>query len=123
RMSPRSFIAGVRAPNTPSLSFAGVPIRVRTNEPDIRERLASYFRSFVIGDDATPLADVSLVQGPAPIDGEFVDVPRTGGRRPKGATREARGGGSVLKRGTGGLSRSWPRGAGPGGGPCGAADP
>src|SRR5262249_59913948 len=93
RMSPRSFIAGVRAPNTPSLSFAGVPIRVRTNEPDIRERLASYFRPFVIGDDATPLADVSLVQGPAPIDGEFVDVPRTGGRRPEEAAPGGAGGG------------------------------
>src|SRR5262249_59825974 len=92
RMSPRSFIAGVRAPHTLSLSFAGVPIRVRTNEPDIRERLASYFRPFVIGDDATPLADVSLVQGPAPIDGEFVDVPRTGGPRPEGATPEGPGG-------------------------------
>jgi len=110
-MNPRSLIEAVPAPHTLPLSFAGVPIRVRTNEPDIRERLASYFRPFVIGDDATPLADVSLLQGPAPIDGEFVDVPRTGGRRPKEATREVPGGRLVLKRVTGVLIGLWPSGA------------
>jgi HprK-related kinase B len=110
-MSPRTLIEAVSAPHTLSLAFAGVPIRVRTNDPDIRERLASYFRPYVIGGDATPLAEVILVQGPAPIDGEFVDVPRTGGRRPKEATREVPGGRLVLKRVTGVLIGLWAGGA------------
>jgi HprK-related kinase B len=110
-VSPRSLIEAVPAPHTLALSFAGVPIRVRTNEPDIRERLSSYFHPFVIGDAATPLADVSLVQGPAPIDGEFVDVLRTGGRRPKEATREVPGGRLILKTVTGVLIGLWPGGA------------
>jgi HprK-related kinase B len=110
-MSPRSLIEAVPAPHTLSLSFAGVPIRVRTNESDIQDRLASYFRPYLIGDDATPLAEVILVQGPAPIDGEFVDVPRTGGRRPKEATREVPGGRLVLKRVTGVLIGLWRGGA------------
>src|SRR4029453_15492494 len=55
--------------------------------------------------------EVSLIQGPAPIDGEFVDVPRTGGRRPKEATRGVPGGRLVLKRVTGVLIGLWPGGA------------
>ena len=110
-MNPRSLIEAVPAPHTLSLVFAGVPLRMRTNDPDVRERLASYFRPYVIGDDATPLAEVSLIQGPAPIDGEFLDVPRTGGRRPKEATREVPGGRLVLKRVTGVLIGLWPGGA------------
>jgi HprK-related kinase B len=110
-MSPRSLIEAVPAPHSLSLSFADVPIRVRTNAPDIQERLASYFRPYVIGDEAAPLAEVSLIQGPAPIDGEFVDVPRTDGRRPKEATREVPGGRLVLKRVTGVLIGLWPGGA------------
>jgi len=110
-LSPRSLIEAVPAPHTLSLAFAGVPLRVRTNDAEIQKSLASYFRPYVIGDDATPLAEVSLVQGPAPIDGEFVDVPRTGGRRPKEATREVPGGRLVLKRVTGVLIGLWPGGA------------
>jgi len=110
-MSPRSLIDAVSVPHTLSLSFAGVPLRVRTNDPAVLERLASYFRPYVIGGDATPLAEVSLIQGPAPIDGEFVDVPRTGGRRPKEATRDVPGGRLVLKRVTGVLIGLWPSGA------------
>jgi HprK-related kinase B len=109
-MSPRSLIESVPAPHTLSLSFADVVVRVTTNDADIQKRLESYFRPYVIGDDAPPLAGVSLIQGPAPIDGEFVDVPRTG-RRPKEATREVPGGRLVLKRVTGVLIGIWPSGA------------
>jgi HprK-related kinase B len=93
------------------VSFAGVALRVRTNDPDVQERLASYFRPYVIGDDAMPLAEVSLIQGPAPIDGQFVDVPRTGGRRPKEATRDIPGGRLIVKTMTGVLIGLWPGGA------------
>jgi HprK-related kinase B len=110
-MSPRSLIEAVPAPHTLSLFFADVPVRVRTNDPEIQKRLASYFRPYLIGDDTAPLAEVSLIQGPAPIDGEFVDVPRTGGRRPKEATREVPGGRLVLKRVTGVLIGLWRGGA------------
>jgi HprK-related kinase B len=110
-VSPRSLIAAVPTPYTLSLRFADVPIRVTTNDPDVRTRLASYFRPFVIGDDAAPLAEVSLIQGRIPVDGEFVDVTRDGGRRPKEATRDVPGGRLVLKRVTGVLIGLWPSGA------------
>jgi HprK-related kinase B len=110
-LSPRSLIEAVPAPHTLSLSFAGVPLRVRTNDAEIQKSLASYFRPYLTGADAAPLAEVSLIQGPAPIDGDFVDVPRTGGRRPKEATREMPGGRLVLKRVTGVLIGLWPGGA------------
>ena len=110
-MSPASLIRGVAAPHTLSLSFADVPIRVRTNDPDIRMRLASYFRPYVIADGAAPLAEVSLIQGTVPVDGTFVDVVRDGGRRPKEATQDVPGGRLVLKRMTGVLIGLWPGGA------------
>ena len=114
-MRPESLDSGVETPHTLSLCFAEVPIRVKTNDPDIRARLASYFRPHVISDvvrDASPpLAEVSLIQGSIPISGEFVDVTRDGGRRPKEATREVAGGRLVLKRATGVLIGLWPGGA------------
>ena len=103
-MSPRSLIEAVPAPHTLSLSFADVPIRVRTNDPEIQKRLASYFRPYATGDDAAPLAEVSLIQGPAPIDGEFVDVPRTGGRRPSAQPEPLGVSASVQNRGEPGVS-------------------
>jgi HprK-related kinase B len=93
------------------LCFAEVPIRVRTNDPDIRDRLASYFRPFVIGHEPAPLAEVSLIQGRLPVDGKFLDVVRDGGRRPKEATQEVPGGRLVIKRATGVLIGLWPGGA------------
>jgi HprK-related kinase B len=110
-VSPRSRIAAVPTPHTLSLRFAEVPIRVRTNDADILARLASYFRSFVIGDGPTPLAEVSLIQGRIPVDGVFVDVARDRGRRPKEATQDVPGGRLVLKRATGVLIGLWPGGA------------
>jgi HprK-related kinase B len=110
-VSPRSLIAAVPAPHTLSLCFAEVPIRVRTNDAAVRARLASYFRPFVIGDGPAPLAEVSLIQGRIPVDGEFVDVVRDGGRRTKEATQEVPGGRLVIKRATGVLIGLWPGGA------------
>lgn len=109
-MSPASLINGVETPHSLSLSFAEVPIRVKTNDPEILARLASYFRPYVIT-GPSPLAEVLLIQGSIPISGEFVDVARDGGRRPKEATREVAGGRLVLKRVTGVLIGLWPGGA------------
>ena len=109
-MSPESLIAGFSAPHTLSLSFADVPIRVRTNDPDIRARLASYYRRYVVADGPAPLADVNLIQGKVPVEGDFVDIPRAG-RRAKEAIREVPGGRLILKRSTGALMALWPGGA------------
>ena len=110
-MSPESLVSGVSTPHSLSLCFAEVPIRVKTNDPDIRARLASYFRPYVISEGPPPLAEVSLIQGSMPMSGEFVDVLRDGGRLPKEATREVAGGRLVLKRMTGVLIGLWPGGA------------
>ena len=96
-MSPESLISDIERPHSLSLRFADVPVRVMTNDPEILARLASYFRPFVTT-RATPLAEVSLIQGSVPVSGEFVDVVRNGGRRPKEATQEVAGGRLVLKR-------------------------
>jgi HprK-related kinase B len=109
-VSPASLINGVETPHSLSLSFAEVPIRVKTNDPEILARLASYFRPYVIT-GPSPLAEVLLIQGSIPISGELVDVARDGGRRPKEATREVAGGRLVLKRVTGVLIGLWPGGA------------
>ena len=109
-MTPASLIAEFETPHSLSLRFADVPIRVKTNDPEIATRLASYFRPFVIS-GAPPAAEVTLIQGSIPIAGDFVDVVRDGGRRPKEATREVPGGRLVLKRATGVLIGLWPGGA------------
>src|SRR5207245_4158286 len=87
-MSPESLISEFEAPHRLSLRFADVPIRVKTNDPEILARLASYFRPYVIT-GPPPLAEVSLIQGSVPLSGEFVDVVREGGRRPKEATQRS----------------------------------
>lgn len=109
-MTPASLVAEFETPHSLSLRFVDVPIRVKTNDPEIATSLASYFRPFVIG-GAPPAAEVSLIQGALPIAGEFVDVVRDGGRRPKEATRDVPGGRLVLKRATGVLIGLWPGGA------------
>jgi HprK-related kinase B len=109
-MTPASFVAQFETPHNLSLRFADVPIRVKTNDPEIAMHLASYFRPFVIS-GATPAAEVTLIQGSIPIAGDFVDVVRDGGRRPKEATRDVPGGRLVLKRATGVLIGLWPGGA------------
>jgi HprK-related kinase B len=109
-MSPATLIEGIETPYSLSLRFAEVSIRVKTNDPEIRDRLTAYFRPYVIT-GSPPLAEVSLIQGSVPISGQFVDVVREGGRRPKEATQEVAGGRLVLKRATGVLIGLWPAGA------------
>ena len=109
-MSPASLIADFPAPHALSLSFAGVPIRVRTNDPEIQARLSSYYRPWVVPDGAAPLADVRLIQGSIDVEGEFVDLPRPG-RRAKEAIRDVPGGRLIRKRSTGALMGLWPGGA------------
>jgi HprK-related kinase B len=106
-MSPESLIAGIDTPHSLSLCFAEIPLRVTTNDPEIRERLAAYFRAFVVG-EAPPLVDIRLIQGSVPIPGTFADLARDGGRRPKEATQEVAGGRLILKRATGVLMALWP---------------
>src|SRR5262249_14516995 len=93
-----------------SLCFAEVPIRVTTNDPQILAGLAAYFRPYVIA-ESPPAAEVSLIQGSVPVPGEFVDLVRDGGRRPKEATREVGGGRLIPKHATGVLMGLWPGGA------------
>jgi len=109
-MTPRSLVADIETPHNLSLCFAEVPIRVKTNDPQILAGLASYFRPYVIA-PSLPTAEVSLIQGAVPVQGEFVDLVREGGRRPKEATREVDGGRLILKRATGVLMGLWPGGA------------
>jgi HprK-related kinase B len=109
-MTPESLVAKIEAPHSLSLCFADVPIRVTTNDPDILARLVLYFRPYVVS-GSPPLADVTLIQGSLPLSGQFVDVVRDGGRRPKEATQEVAGGRLVIKRATGVLIGLWPGGA------------
>jgi len=109
-MTPETLVKEFDASHRLALSFAGVPIAVKTNDPEIQARLASYFRRWVIS-GAPPLAEVTLFQGALPLSGEFVDVQRDGGRRPKEATQEVPGGRLVIKRATGVLIGLWPGGA------------
>ncbi len=109
-MTPETLVKELDAPHRLALSFAGVPIAVKTNDPEIQARLASYFRPWVIS-GSPPLAEVTLVQGALPLSGEFIDVQRDGGRRPKEATREVPGGRLVIKRATGVLIGLWAGGA------------
>jgi HprK-related kinase B len=109
-MTPQTLVKEFDAPHRLALSFAGVPIAVKTNDPEIQVRLASYFRPWVVS-ESRPLAEVTLVQGALPLVGEFVDVKRDGGRRPKEATQEVPGGRLVIKRATGVLIGLWAGGA------------
>ena len=109
-MSPESLIEGIKTAHSLSLCFAEVPIHVKTNDPEVRARLASYFRPYVIS-GAAPLAEVRLIQGSVAVPGEFSDLVRDRGRRPKEATQEVAGGRLILKRATGVLMGLWPGGA------------
>jgi HprK-related kinase B len=109
-LSPASLIEGIETPHSLSLCFADVPIRIETNDAEVQARLASYFRAYV-RTGSSPQAEVRLVQGAVPIPGEFVDLVRDGGRRPKEATREVAGGRLILKRMTGVLMGLWSGGA------------
>jgi HprK-related kinase B len=109
-MTPATLVSEYEAPYRLALSFADVPIAVRTNDPEVQARLASYFRPYVTS-GPPPLAEVTLIQGAVELGGEFVDVQREGGRRPKEATREVPGGRLVIKRVTGVAIGLWAGGA------------
>jgi HprK-related kinase B len=110
-MSPESLIAGIETPYSLSLSFEEVPLRVTTNDREVLDRLAAYFRGFAAA-EASPQAEIRLIQGSVRISGTFADLVREGGRRPKEATQEVAGGGRlILKRATGVLMALWPGGA------------
>jgi HprK-related kinase B len=107
---PEFLVRRIDTPHSLALRFADVQLRVKTNDADIRDRLGSYFRPYVSA-GSRPQAEISLIQGSVPSSGDFVDVARDGGRRPKEATREVSGGRLVLKRATGVLIGLWPGGA------------
>ena len=109
-MTPETLVKEFDVPHRLALSLAGVPIAVKTNDPEIQARLASYFRPWVIS-GSPPLAEITLIQGALPLSGEFVDVQRDGGRRPKEATQEVPGGRLVIKRATGVSIGLWAEGA------------
>jgi HprK-related kinase B len=109
-MTPETLVKDLETPYRLTLSFADVPIAVKTNDPVIWARLASYFRPW-ISSGSPPVAEVTLIQGALPLFGEFVDVQRDGGRRPKEATQEVPGGRLVIKRATGVLIGLWAGGA------------
>jgi HprK-related kinase B len=86
-----------------------VPILVRTNDAAVHARLAAYYRPYVVTGGPAPLADVRLIQGDVPVEGDFVDLPRPG-RRPKEAILDVPGGRLIRKRSTGALMGLWPDG-------------
>jgi HprK-related kinase B len=108
-MSPASLVAAISTPHTLSFSFADVPILVRTNDAAVHARLAAYYRPYVVTDGRAPLADVRLIQGDVPVEGDFVDLPRPR-RRAKEAILDVPGGRLIRKRSTGALMGLWPGG-------------
>jgi HprK-related kinase B len=93
------------------LRIAGIPLRVRTNDEEVRQRLAAYFEAYVSPGAGPPAAEVQLVQGAAPVVGPVEDVRRPAGRKVKEAVREVEGGRIILKRQTGVVIRLWRGGA------------
>jgi HprK-related kinase B len=109
-MTPEMLVREFETPYRLELRFADVSIRVKTNDPEIQTRLASYFRPWVVS-GSPPLAEVTLIQSALSLAGEFLDVQRDGGRRPKEATQEVPGGRLVIKRATGVSIGLWEGGA------------
>src|SRR2546426_10961521 len=101
-MSPESLIAPFPTTHELALSFAGVPLRARTNDPDIWAGLVSYYRPYIVPGGEAPVAGVRLIQGTVPVAGEVVDLPRAYGKKGKEAGQEGPGGRRVLKRAKGG---------------------
>src|SRR5262245_38547098 len=65
-MTPETLVKDFETPYRLTLSFADVPIAVKTNDPEIWARLASYFRPWV-SSGSPPLAEVTLIQGALPL--------------------------------------------------------
>src|SRR5262245_36094550 len=105
---PETLLADVATPLSISLRFAGIPIRVLTNDEEVSAGLRSYFSGYMVREDALPAAVVRLVQGTLDPGGEFVDIHRAAGRKVKEAVQELPGARYVLKRSTGVLMGLWP---------------
>ena len=110
-MTPERLIASFATPHELALSILDVPLRVRTNDPDVLDALGRYFAPWVVAGASAPVADVRLVQGDVQTAGEFVDLARADGRKVKEAVQEVPGGRLILKRATGVIMALWPGGA------------
>src|SRR2546428_7732094 len=106
-MSPESLIAPFPTTHELALSFAGVPLRARTNDPDIWAGLVSYYRPYIVPGGGAPVADVRLIPGTVPVPGEVVHLPPAYGKKGKEAGQAASGGRPVLQPATGGWIGRW----------------
>src|SRR3989442_12164167 len=97
-MSPESLIAPFPTTHELALSFAGVPLRARTNDPDIWAGLVSYYRPYIVPGGEGPVAGGRPIQGTVPGAGGVVDLPPAYGQKGKEAGQEVPGGGPILKR-------------------------
>src|SRR3989442_7524384 len=102
-MSPESLIAPFPTTHELALSFAGVPLRARTNDPDIWAGLVSYYRPYIVPGGEAPVADVRLLQGTGPLAGEVVDPPPAYGQKGKEAVQEGSRRRLILQRTTRGV--------------------
>src|SRR2546422_9957905 len=94
-MSPESLIAPFPTTHELALSFAGVPLRARTNDPDIWAGLVSYYRPYIVPGGEAPVADVRLIQGTGPVAGEFGDPPPAYGKKGEAAGEGGLGGAPI----------------------------
>src|SRR2546428_11600334 len=110
-MSPESLIAPFPTTHELALSFAGVPLRARTNDPDIWAGLVSYYRPYIVPGGGGPVAGGRLIHGTGPVAGEVVDLPPAHGKKGEEAGQEGSGGRPILKRAAGGGMGVWEGGA------------
>src|SRR2546428_7405085 len=99
-MSPESLIAPFPTTHELALSFAGVPLRARTNDPDIWAGLVSYYRPYIVPGGGAPVAGLPPIQGAVPVPGGFLGLPPAPGQKGEEGGQEARGGAPLAKRPT-----------------------
>src|SRR2546428_12421990 len=87
-MSPESLIAPFPTTHELALSFAGVPLRARTNDPDIWAGLVSYYRPYIVPGGGGPGAGVGLIQGTGAGAGGVGGLSRDCGKNGKGGGAE-----------------------------------
>ena len=106
---PAALIAGVDVAYVLSLVFAGIRIRVETNDADVWAGLNLYYEPYVKPlEETAPDVVVTLVQGKMPVSATFRDVVRRDGKRVKEAVDDVPGGRLILKRSTGVVMGLWP---------------
>src|SRR2546425_12478185 len=101
-MSPESLIAPFPTTHELALSFAGVPLRARTNDPDIWAGLVSYYRPYIVPGGGGAVAGGRLLPGTGAGAGGVGAPPPAPGKKGKGGGQEVSCGGLVLQRTTGG---------------------